>query len=402
MRYLFAIMSLSLACCLIVFSKAPLATSSWVCRAGLCQLDAIPSEMAPSGSVSPRRLVFRLNESPSDPYLWSDYADSLVATGDSDKASAAFEQAVRLGPNLPPVLIRAAYFAFSHNEFERGATLSGRILNETPAFDPLVFSYLHYFGQGRPGTLESVVPASRRPAQAWASWIADNGSESEVRQTFLWMQRNRLLDQPATLNLTWKLWRRQFFGSAQELWANWVGLAEAEDHFPEGGDSNGELLANRQFGREPNGSPFDWTIPKDASVVISRGQGLAIHFLGTANVKLEGVQQSVIVKPGRYRFSAVLGSDGLTTDQRPFFQIFDPANSKRLNAELPPIGETTPKTATAYDITIPPGTDAVTIELLRRPSDRFDNKIQGTLHVFEVSLIRLGANEDQNSAVTRH
>lgn len=388
MRYLFAIVSLGLACCSIVLSRTHPSTGSWFCRAGLCQIDAISGEVAPSASLLPESFVFRLNESPSDPYLWSDYADALAASGGSGKAGAAFEQAVKLGPNLPPILVRAAYFAFTHNEFERGAMLSNRVLTKTSAFDSLVFSYLHYFSQGRPGAPESAIPVSVRPAHAWASWIANNGSETEITDTSAWMQKNRLLDQTTALDLTWKLWQRQFFGSARTLWADWL---QSTNH---GGLRNAsearQLLTNGRFEREPDGSPFDWTIPTEASVSISRDHGLAIHFLGTANVKLDGIRQSVVLQPGRYHFSAVIESDGLTTDQHPFFRIFDPANSKRFSRQLPPLAEKTPKSEIGYDLMVPQGTEAVTIDLVRLPSERFDNKIEGRLHIYGASLVPLG------------
>ena len=58
-----------------------------------------------------------------------------------------------------------------------------------------------------------------------------------------------------------------------------------------------------------------------------------MRFLGTENVAFSGVRQFTVVPPGRYRFSAEVSSDNLTTDQGPFFRIFDPANPARLNAE---------------------------------------------------------------------
>jgi len=387
MRYVFAIASLGLACCSITLSRTHAAADSWVCRAGLCEAERITADALPA-ALQPAGFVPRLNEDASDPYLWSDYADSLAANGDTDRAAEAFEQAVDLGPNLPPVLIRAAYFAFTRGRFERGAALSNRILKDTSAFDPLVFSYLHYFGQGHSAAaLSAGIPASARPARTWASWIAANGSEAEISDTFSWMNQNGLLDRPNALDLTWKLWQRKFFVSSQKLWLSWVGSSNRSD--PGRADPPGQLLANQRFESEPDGSPFDWTIPGSASVTISRDHGLAIRFLGAENVELDGIQQSTLVKPGRYHFSAVVESDGLTTDERPFFRIFDPANSNRLNLELPPLPETTSKSEIGCELLVPQGTEALTIGLVRRSSGRFDNKIQGTLHVYQVSLVFL-------------
>ncbi len=403
MRYLFAIISLGVACCSITLGRAHPAANSWACRAGLCQIDAvIGSETSASQPASPASFVSRLNETPSDPYLWSDYADSLDANGDGEKAAEAFDHAVSLGPSLPSVLLRAAYFAFTHDRFDRGAALSNRILSETSSFDSLVFFYLHYFGQGKTAAMESGIPASARPAHAWAAWIAANGSEAEITDTSWWLRRNRLIDQPTAQQLTWTLWQRQFFGSARDVWSDWAG-AEGQNN-TRLGVADGQLLANPRFENRPDGSPFDWTIPTLRAVQISRDNGLTIRFSGTANIKLDGIQQSLVVTPGRYHFAAIIESDGLTTDQRPSFRIFDPANQTQLNVELP-ISATVEKSEMGRDFVVPAGSSALTIELQRRPSSRFDNKIQGTLHVYEISLAWLsgtgGPGRDHLSAIAK-
>lgn len=334
----------------------------------------------PLPAAGPGSFASAINEDASDPYVWSAYGDSLAASGDVDKARDAMDHAVTLGPNLPPILIRAAYFDFTHGRFDRGAALSSQVLSETSAFDPLVFSYLQYFGQGSQ-ILGKGIPAARRPAQSWAAWIGTNGSESEAGETWRWMLQNHLMDQAAGLDLTWKLWQRQLFGSAHELWSDWLGVAGGEG-------SADEMLSNRRFENAPNGSPFDWSIRRQGSVEVSRGDGLEIHFLGNENVKVDGIRQSTIVRPGPYRFSAVIESDDLTTDQGPFFRIFDPADSGRLDVRTPQIKGTTARSTIECEFIVRQGTQAVTIQLERLESARFDSKITGTLHVYEVSLIR--------------
>lgn len=64
---------------------------------------------------------------------------------------------------------------------------------------------------------------------------------------------------------------------------------------------------------------------------------------GTDNVAFSGVRQGAVVRPGRYRFTSV-----------------------------------------------PATTQALIVQLERRPSERFDNKIAGTLHVYHVSLRMIG------------
>jgi hypothetical protein len=375
----FIIASLTLAVSSITLDRLHPGPDSWFCRAGFCRMEQISEVSAPA--AGPASFASAINEDASDPYLWSAYADSLAAGGDIGKASGAMDHAVSLGPNLPPVLIRAAYFDFTHGRYDRGAGLSAHILSETSAFDPLVFSYLEYFGKDSEAILGTGIPAARRPAQAWAAWIGANGSEEEARKTWAWMMQNHLMDQPAALDLTWKLWRRQFFGSARELWSDWVGNAS-------GMDPAGELVFDNRFEEAPDGSPFDWSIQKQASVEVLLDHGLEIHFLGGENVKLDGIRQSIIVRPGRYHFSAIIQSDDLTTDQGPFFRVFDTADSGRVDIRTIQITGTTPRSAIECEVVVTQRTKALTIQLERSESDRFDSKITGSLHIYEVSLKR--------------
>jgi len=386
MRYVIVIASLTLAVSSILLDRRRPGPDSWLCREGFCRADQAAADTGPPAPQAPEEFTSLANEDASDPYVWAAYADSLTAHGDLDKASAAIDHATRLGPGLPPLLIRAAYFDFTHDQFDRGAALSNRILGETATFDPLVFSYLEYFRKGSSPILGTAIPAASRPAQSWAAWIGTNGSPSDVLQTWRWMKQNRLADAPSALDLTWKLWHRQFFRSAQELWSDWNGPAGGDHPARELGLAR-QLVFNGRFRDVPNGSPFDWAIPAQASVHIFRGQGLDLHFMGVENVKLDGIRQSTVVSPGRYRFSALIQSEGLTTDQGPFFRIFDPQNSSRLNVQTAQIKGTTARSDISCEFIVPAGTEALTIQLERRESERFDNKIQGTLHVYEVSLI---------------
>jgi hypothetical protein len=93
--------------------------------------------------------------------------------------------------------------------------------------------------------------------------------------------------------------------------------------------------------------------------------------------------------PGRYHLSAEVSADNLTTDQGPFFRIFDPANPARLNAESAPILGTAGKSWISVEFTVRRGTEALAVQLERRASQRFDNRISGTLHIHQVSLAPL-------------
>jgi hypothetical protein len=270
-----------------------------------------------------------------------------------------------------------ADFHFQIGENQEAFPITARVLSLIPDYDSDIFG--KYIGQKTATLLGTAIPTLRRPAQSWAAWIAINGSEDDLRETWTWMMQNHLMDENTALDLTRTLWERQFYSTAQELWVDWLG--------PTHGDYPArELIFNRQFKDAPNGSPFEWTIPTQKSIEISRGQGLEVRFAGTENVELN-VKQFAVVSPGRYHFSAETESEDLVTDQCPFFHIYDPENPARLNITTPQIKGTTARSETDLDFTVTPDTQTLVIQLERRQSERFDNKIQGTLHVYQVSLV---------------
>ena len=115
--------------------------------------------------------------------------------------------------------------------------------------------------------------------------------------------------------------------------------------------------------------------------------GLQIRFSGTDNVDFSQVRQFTTAKAGRYRFSAEVQADGLTTDQRPFFHIFDPFHPNAVDVTMEPLKYNVPRSWMTVQFTVPAGAEALAVQLERHPSHRFENRIAGTVHIYQVSLI---------------
>jgi hypothetical protein len=378
MRYIIVCASLTLAVFSAVLDWVRPSPDSWICKQGLCRFDQIVTVMSSPQGVS-TNFASLVTEDASNPFVWCTYADSVALNGEWDKASAAFIHATSLGPNMPPVLMRAANFDFTHDRLSDGLVLSNQILRTTDAFNEVLFSYLTHSGLRMEKIVGIAIPTAVSPAQSWLRWLGAWGSDAEVRETWFWMRQNRLVDKVSAVDLSWTLWRRQSFRTAQELWSDWLGSARGDNLSP-------ELLLNRHFQNSPDGDPFDWSISAPASIRITHDQRLTIHFAGTDNASLV-VQQFTGVKAGRYHFSAEIESKGLTTEQRPFFRIIDVVNPTRLNVSTRQIDDSQARGKIALDFVVPPETQALAIQLIRSESERFDNKIEGTLRVYEVSLV---------------
>jgi hypothetical protein len=375
MRALFAIASLAITLLSLLLDHEPSSPDSWLCRRGLCRADQMFRTIDASG-MDLANVSALLNQDPSNPLIWCTYAQLLSANGQGERAAEAFDRAVMLGPGMSPVLMRAANFDFAQGRQDRGFEMTRRILGQTDAFDQVLFSYLTRSGLPVSALAGTAVPPLPSAAKAWFEWLRRSGSDTELRELWSWMRKSQLADQQSARNFAWAFWGRKAFATAQEEWMDWLGLPAGP-----------ERLTNVRFEDPPNGSPFDWALTPSPSVEIRREGGLDIIFPGSANIDFSSVRQFTTVRGGRYRFSAEIETRGITTDQGPMFHIFDPANPGRLSVESSPVRGTLARSWIHLDVPVIAGTQVLEVQIERHPSQKFDNKIAGTLRVYQVSLL---------------
>ncbi len=371
MRLVIPIAALLIAALSVSLDLFPPSLASPLCRRGACRFDQIYPAIDAAGAT-PEAVSILLDADPANPLVWCTYAQVLSVHGETQQAQAAFDHAVTLGPGMAPVLMRAANFDFTHGRRDEAIPLAARILSQTSAFDEILFSYVQRADVPVRPLLGTAIPAAPRPARAWLDWLRAHGSDQDLCETWAWMKGNGLLDERSAGEVAWTLWNRASYGTAYALWTNWLGTTQ--------------LLANTRFEAAPRETPFDWALESSPAVAVTRANGLEVRFSGTENVTFSGVRQFTVVPPGRYRLSVEVSSDNLTTDQRPFFRIFDLANPSRLNLETGAIEGTVARSWMSVDFQVTAAAEALAVQLERRPSERFDNRISGTLHIHQVSL----------------
>jgi len=374
MRLIVPIVALLISALSVSLDLYPPSLASPLCLHGGCRFDQIYRAVDAAGA-SPEAVSTLVNADPANPLVWCTYAEVLSVHGETQKAESAFDHAVSLGPGMAPVLMRAANYDFTHGRREQAYLLSARILSQTSAFDEILFSYLQRPDVVAGTLLGTAIPTASRPARSWLGWLRAHGSDQDLADTWAWMKGNRLLDERSAGEVAWTLWNRASYGTAYALWTDWLGTTQP--------------LANIRFDTAPRETPFDWTLVSSPAVAVTRANGLDVRFLGTENIAFSGVRQFTVVPPGRYRFSAEVESENLTTDQCPFFHIFDPRNQALLSVETTSIEGTSKQSWISVEFAVTRTTEALAVQLERRPSQRFDNRISGTLHIGQVSLVRL-------------
>jgi hypothetical protein len=347
---------------------------------GLGGFDPLYDKVAVAG-INAGNIGGLLGADPSNPSIWATYAEVLVQQGDTAGAGAAFTRAVQLGPGMSPVLMRAANFAFVSGDEARALALSKVILEQTKAFDAILFSYLARMGSSRPSMLDAAMPHTPRAVGAWLKWEFANGSDANLMQTWGWLRRHRLSTQSLAEDAVWALWQRKSFPAAHELWSDWVGDQDENA-------VDAERLSNRFFSKVPSRTPFDWSLQAPQPVKLATKEGLHVTFPGTRDVAFSHVHQFATVRAGRYRFSADVEGQGLVSDQLPFFHVIDAEPHRKVDVRTEPV-ERNKRSRIVLEFTVPAGMQALEVVLQRNASSHTDAPIAGTLRVYEVSLRRL-------------
>jgi hypothetical protein len=211
------------------------------------------------------------------------------------------------------------------------------------------------------------------------------------------MGRNSFNDDRSADEYAGFLIGRRLYREAAGVWATQMGTREE-------GYLKSNWLCNGDFLREPSGAIFDWRITPVGGVEVSRDSApalgprhlvLRIEFPGTANLAYQNVEQTAFVKQGGYRFSALMRTGAITTDEGVGFRIFDKQSPGRLDIRTKRLQGTADWTKVETVFQVPTGSNLLVVQVFRAPSLKFDNKIQGTVWIADVKLERADSLKKQ-------
>jgi hypothetical protein len=170
--------------------------------------------------------------------------------------------------------------------------------------------------------------------------------------------------------------------------------------------AGGAGMTNGDFEKAPNSRGFDWRLGTSrerlwqAKHAPGQGRGgsaaLEVRFYGLANLSYNHLYQIVPVTPGvPQRVTFWWRALRLTTDQGPFVEVqgYDGPGFRQTG---PMLTGSAGWRREVIEFTPPPGCRAVSVRLRRRPSNRFDNRIKGTLWLDDFRLEALPAGTAQS------
>jgi|GEM_PF-585603 len=380
-----------------VFRSDPRA-ERFFCRFGICDTDAVlAAQTLEHGgkitAVPTAELVEALRRDAAGPHRWCDLGEAALQSGRTAEARYCFSNALALGPNIPPTLLRAANFYQDVQENQRALDQTSHVLRKTAAYDNLIFDWYTARKLALTDILNHGLAEGPRVPQAYFRYLMDTASAGEAQTAWDWVAGHGYADDRLATEYLDFLLRDKKYETAARSWALYLGPRR-------NGYLESDWLFNGDFEFAPSGSVFDWRIDSRGGVEVARDQSVAhsgawslrIRFDGTENVTDAGVAQTAFVTPGAYRFAACIRTENLTTDQGAAFRVFDPEAPARLDLRTESFSGTHNWQTIEQIVSVPRQTRLLQVRVVRQSSWKFDNKVRGAVWIDTVSLSPVGTD----------
>jgi hypothetical protein len=331
--------------------------------------------------------------SPYDAHFWSDLGAAYDWAGRTNDASRAFERAIQLFPASPEISWRFANFAFRIRRIPE-ALRSLRIVlaGGTPAHRD-VFLLATRATRDNGAILEDMLPRQASTVFDYLNFQIETGNMVAAEQVWLWMLQSKLpFDLREAFPYLDALIRHQ---DAGRLAAAWSDLNERFSAQIRPRTNSPNLITNGEFRFDILNGGLDWrVVPAEGAAVsvdtqdsLEGSRALRIEFNGKHNLDYEHVFQYVLVQPNtRYRFSASLRANGITTDSGPRFQIFDAFDMGKLFLSTENVAGTTGWSPERVVFKTRADTHLLIVRIARPASSKLDNQIRGVVWIDQVSL----------------
>lgn len=331
-----------------------------------------------------------LSGDPASPYRWCALGEAEADAGDQAAARQCFRRAVELGPNIPPVLMRAANYLFAEGDRREAMRHTRRVLELARAYDSAIFSTYERMGVSADEAIREGLPDVREARIGFFKYLVGRGARSEAAVAWKWLAGLRACDAALAAEYTSYLLRERAYREAAETWTAHLGRRS-----PDYGPRN--RVFNGGFESELIERGLDWTVAPQEGVAVERSRearsghwSLQLEFEGGRNLDYRHVFEQVIVEPGRYWFQAWIRTEAITTNEGLRFRIADAQNPSRLDVVTEAAAGTRGWTEMTAAVTVAPATHLLQVTVTRRPSLKFDSKIKGKAWVDDVELAPAG------------
>lgn len=330
---------------------------------------------------------------PQSANTWMDLADAREELGDTGQAREAFERAQKAYPISADVAWRYANFLYRQKNTREAFLQVRRALQANSSLAGAAVSFCWRANPDINKILDEALPQSvpvYLEAIRFLSWEHAGGSALEV-----WKRLEALhskVELKPVFPLLDELVAENLATEARRVWEQAVQMAGVSQPAP----PDSSLVWDGGFEGDFSEGGFGWRWSPhpgtryafDSEVKRSGERSLRITFDGTQNLNFGDLVQYVPVEPGTtYQFLAYAKTDDITTNHGIGFAVFDPRDPGGTGRLTPELTGTHPWTHLELSFPAGPQTHFVMLVLRRTPSEKIDNKLQGTVWVDDVSLV---------------
>lgn len=339
-----------------------------------------------------------LQRNPFNPWCWSQLSFLYKAKGDLINAEQAIQAAERLNPLSASMAVSSALLKMDQGRADEAMDRLRKALEYDPTSETEVFELCWDLELSPSEILERIIPPGPAYLLDYIGFLVNNEQAGEA--TAVWQ---RLLRQPQPFSMQGAdrrvaayidaLLHRHEPDKAADVWKQYVELSPERRVAVEAGN----LVTNGGFDADLLNGGFDWRfVPDDHARVRLDTQfkqtgrrSLFIEFDGRENLKFQNVYQLIPVEPSTaYHFSASIRTEGITSDMGPHFEIRDYYASNQLLGSTDGLVGTHEWTEQALQITTGPDTLLLSIHIVRTPSWRLADRLEGRVWVDHVRLTR--------------
>ena len=335
---------------------------------------------------------------PQDADYWLDVGSAFEATGDVDQARRAFERAQSAYPASAQVDFYYGNFLLRQQEFPSAYAQLRRASIADSKLVPVVISRVWRATEDVNALLDQVLPANRT---AYMQAMNFFGAAHNADEALVVWERMRQLGKAIPLKETFPLMdeliREDRADDARRVWREALAAAG----LPSQESAGGSLIWDGDFKTEfsEGGLGWRWVSPGDTSIDFDPQVGpdgsrvVRLDFTGGGNVNVVAPLQYVPVEPNQaYHFHASMRTDSITTESGMRFAISDPNHKDAVNVVTDNVTGTQPWMSVGADVTTGPETHFLLVQLVRSPSRLFDNKLDGTVWIGDISLTPSGVS----------
>ncbi len=334
-----------------------------------------------------------LCRAPASPYRWCDLGEAYLAAKHSEAAYYCIRQAVQLGPEIPPILMRASNVCLREGNLSEATRYSARVLKLVSDYDQIIFASYDRSSFDITYLINQGLPPDQRAFQAYFLHLLGQSRQSDLHQVWEYGLVRGYWDDHLADQYASDLVRSKLYEQAETVWSEQIKARDPD--FPKN-----NRVFNGGFELDPMSTFFDWHLQDVQGVKISRDTAAAsgkwslrVDFQGLENLSWGNVFHNVVVTPGDYRIEARIRTEGITTDQGIFLRVLDAESGAPL-FETEHFTGTHNWTTVGKAIHVEAKAKLLTIQLVRSPSLKFDNKIAGTLRIDSVSVAPLASRRE--------